>query len=105
MALSAAQLKSLVKKQEEEVIIPEGTIDFVDSIELSAQSPQLSGLAKLIGKTKSGNLRFVMTTKDGHFKFYSKEELESPQVIDHSFGIQTIKELDEDGKAKKLYWY
>ena len=89
---------NLAKKQEEEVIIPKGEITFLDQIELSAQSDPITGLAKLIGKTKSGNFRYVMTTKDGHFKFYSKEELKDLKVKDHSFGIQALED-------NTLYWY
>lgn len=99
MALTAAQITSLTKKQEKEVITPEGDITYLDTIELSAQSPALSGLAKSLGKTKTGNYRMVMTTKDGHFKFYSNEELTDGPIVNHSFGIQQLA----DGKT--LYWY
>lgn len=89
---------TLLAKQEEEVIIPQGKITYLDQIELSAQSDPITGLAKLIGKTKTGNFRYVMTTNDGHFKFYSKEELKDLKVKDHSFGIQALED-------NTLYWY
>ena len=89
---------TLAKKQELEVIIPKGKITYQDKIELSGQSDPTTGLAKLIGKTKSGNFRYVMTTKDGHFKFYAKEELDDLKIQDHPFGIQAV----DDGE---LYWY
>jgi hypothetical protein len=89
---------TLAKKQESEVLIPKGEITFQDQIELSAQSSPLTGLAKLIGKTKSGNFRYVMTCEQGHFKFYSKEELNSTQIDSHPFGIQQV----DNGT---LYWY
>ena len=90
--------ETLAKKQESEVITPKGEITYQDKIELSAQSSPITGLAKLIGKTKGGNFRYVMTTKDGHFKFYAKEELKSNQIDAHPFGIQAV----DDGE---LYWY
>lgn len=89
---------NLARKQEEQVIIPQGEITYLDQIELSAQSSPITGLAKLIGKTKSGNFRYVMTTNDGHFKFYSKEQLADLKIREHSFGIQALED-------NTLYWY
>lgn len=96
MAKSIAQLKKLAA---ERIIIPSATIQFQDEIELSAQSDPITGVAtKLPGKTKNGSFRYILTTENGLFRFYSKEEL--PEVIEnHSFGIQKL----DDGK--ELYWY
>jgi hypothetical protein len=101
MAITPAKLRALKTKQEQQITIPTGEVTFLDSIELSAQSESLSGLVKVLpGKTKNGNWRCILTTDQGHFKFFAKEELEDGGVIEnHSFGIQKL----DDGK--ELYWY
>lgn len=97
---------TLLLKQQTDVTVPVGTVTFEAKIQLSAKSSPLTGLAKLISDTptKNGNFRYVLTTAYGHFRFFSKEKLPSTQIIDHEFGIQSLKD-DKTGEVKTLYWY
>jgi hypothetical protein len=100
MARTKAQVADALKaKQQKEVITPKGEINFESSMTLNSLSDKLTAFIKKIGKTKTGNFRYVATADAGHFKFYSKEELEDGLLSDHQFGIQVL----DDGK--ELYWY
>jgi hypothetical protein len=100
MARTKAQVAEALKaKQQKEVIAPKGEINFESSITLNSLSDKLTAFIKKIGVTKTGNFRYVATADAGHFKFYSKEELEDGLLSDHQYGIQVL----DDGK--ELYWY
>ena len=100
MARTKAQVADALKaKQQKEVITPKGEINFESSMTLNSLSDKLTAFIKKIGKTKTGNFRYVATADAGHFKFYSKEELEDGLLENHQFGIQVL----DDGK--ELYWY
>jgi len=98
MKLSKSSIAKLEKIQAATVITSKAEVKFQDKIVLSGQTDPLSGLAKLIGKTKSGNFSYVMTTEEGSFKFFSTAELESLVLEDRVFGEQTLP----DGKT--LLW-
>jgi len=96
----------LLQKQQNEVTIPTGVVTFEAKIELSAQSKPLSGVIKLITDkpTKNGNYRYILTTAEGHIRFYSNAKLDTQSVENHSFGIQSLTD-DKTGEKKTLYWY
>lgn len=86
--------------QAQELQVPTGTMEFSGELKLSALSQPLTGVAKLVSKTKSGNYKYAFTIgSKQHAFFFSKEELTNLQISDHKFGIQALP----DGKT--LYWY
>ena len=90
----------LAQVQEEELQVPTGTMEFVAELKLSATSQPITGLAKLISRTRSGNYKYAITVGSGiHQFFFSKEELTDLRLTNHEFGIQALP----DGKT--LYWY
>lgn len=105
--MTDAQFTKLDKIQSEEIQAPNGVMNLVSAadIKISAQSQPLSGVAKLMGKTKSGNFKYILTCgTDQHAPFYSKEELKSNRIDKHSFGIQLLTD-DKSGEEKELYWF
>lgn len=90
----------LEQVQQEELQVPTGTMEFAGELKLSAISQPLTGVAKFISKTKSGNYKYAFTIgSKQHAFFFSKEELTNLQISDHKFGIQALPE------GKTLYWY
>jgi hypothetical protein len=98
MRLSQRIVAKLKEKQAATVVTSVAQVTFQDQIVLSSQTDPISGLAMLIGKTKSGNFSYVLTTEEGSFKFFSTEELDNLVLEDRVFGEQVLPD------GKKLLW-
>lgn len=98
MKLKNADYTALKKAQASAVITSKAEVNLQQQIVLAGKTDPMTGVVMPIGKTKSGNFAYVMTTKQGSFKFYSTEELDSDLLEDAIFGEQVLP----DGKS--LFW-
>ena len=98
MKLKTADVTALKKEQQQAIITSKAEIKMEKQIVLAGKTDPISGVVMPIGKTKSGNHAYVMTTKSGSFKFYSTEQLDTDVLEDAIFGEQTLP----DGKS--LFW-
>lgn len=98
MKSKKANFAALKKAQASAVITSKAEITMQQKIVLAGKTDPLTGVVMPIGKTKSGNHAYVMTTEDGSFKFYSTEQLDTDELEDAIFGEQVLP----DGKS--LFW-
>ena len=97
--------ETLAKVQEAELSTPSMEMKFEEKIKISGFTNPVTGLAKFISLTESGNFKYALTTgPKSHQFFFSKKELTDLKLTNKKFGVQLLTD-EQSGKEKTLYWY